>query len=153
MITKAQLPPRKGYVERVNSTTGEHYYHKVYTRIGTVHRKIIIDNSQLLKLSSLPSQFLTVTLVGGGQLSLAGQDGNTSIIKKKDIFITRPSISITIGQPGEPTSFGDMLASYEYDEKSKGLTIDGITYGLGETKDHPATQGICIIEYEEPIYE
>lgn len=69
------------------------------------------------------------------------------------------TIQVTIGKagldgaPGEPTSFGDIIAAYEYDEKSKGLTVDGITYGLGETPDHPATQGVCIIEYDETIVE
>ena len=159
MITKAILPPRKGYVERINPNTGEHYYHKIYTKVGTIHRRIVIDNSQILKLSSLPSQFLTVTIIGGGGLSIANNDGNNSVVSKKDIFVTTPNINITIGGPGEPSAFGSFLMSNagisgdSYSTNSKGLTVDGITYGLGETPDHPATQGVCIIEYDEPIYE
>ena len=153
ILHEAKLPPRKGYVERVNPNTGEHYYHKVYTKVGTVHKKLIIDKSQTLKSASLPTRHVTVTLVGGGELDSNTNNGNNSIIVKKKILLISNNIPITIGQPGEPTSFGDIIAAYEYDDKSKGLTVDGITYGLGETPDHPATQGVCIIEYDEPIYE
>ena len=153
ILHEAKLPPRKGYVERVNPNTGEHYYHKIYTKVGTIHKKLIIDKSQTLKSVSLPTRNVTVTLVGGGELDSATNNGNNSIIVKKKILLISHNIPITIGQPGEPTSFGDIIAAYEYDEKSKGLTVDGITYGLGETNEHPATQGVCIIEYDEPIYE
>lgn len=151
ILHEAKLPPRKGYVERVNPNTGEHYYHKVYTKVGTIHRRIVIDNSQEF-IRPARSINIYVTLVAGGD-RLWNCGKNSSIVSEKVYIEYGKKIPITIGQPGEPTSFGDIIAAYEYDEKSKGLTVDGITYGLGETNEHPATQGVCIIEYDETIVE
>ena len=151
ILHEAKLPPRKGYVERVNPNTGEHYYHKIYTKVGTIHRKLIIDNSQEF-IRPARSTNIYVTLVAGGD-KLWNCGKNSSIISEKVYIEYGKKVPITIGQPGEPTSFGDIVAAYEYDENSKGLTVDGITYGLGETPDRPATQGVCIIEYDETIVE
>ncbi len=151
ILHEAKLPPRKGYVERVNPNTGEHYYHKIYTKVGTIHRRIVIDNSQEF-IRPARSINIYVTLVAGGD-RLLNCGKNSSIVSEKVYIEYGKKIPITIGQPGEPTSFGDIIAAYEYDDKSKGLTVDGVTYGLGETPDHPATQGVCIIEYDETIVE
>ena len=151
ILHEAKLPPRKGYVERVNPNTGEHYYHKIYTKVGTIHRRIVIDNSQEF-IRPARSINIYVTLVAGGD-RLWNYGKNSSIVSEKVYIEYGKKVPITIGQPGEPTSFGDIIAAYEYDDKSKGLTVDGITYGLGETNEHPATQGVCIIEYDETIVE
>ena len=163
MIIKAQLPPRKGYVERVNPTTGEHYYHKVYTKVGTVHKKIIIDKSQTFT-RPLRATNIMITLVGAGGSVASGINGaNGEIVSKRIPLEFHKKYAIAIGEAGsngesgEPTSFGDLFIAMGgqsgVESDSKPLIVDGIEYGLGETKDHPATQGICIIEYEEPIYE
>lgn len=163
MITKAILPPRKGYVERVNPNTGEHYYHKVYTKVGTVHRKIIIDKSQEFTRPSR-SINLTVTIIGaGGSIGSEINGSNGEIISKKFHIDYYKKYQISIGQvgsngeSGEPTSFGDLLIALGGQSgtpsDSKPLIVDGIEYGRGETSDAPATQGICIIEYDEVIYE
>ena len=151
ILHEAKLPPRKGYVERVNPNTGEHYYHKIYTKVGTIHRRIVIDSSQEF-IRPTRSTNIYVTLVAGGD-KLWNCGKNSSIVSKKVYIEYGKKIPIIIGQPGEPTSFGDIIAAYEYDDKSKGLNIDGITYGLGETPDRPASQGVCIIEYDETICE
>lgn len=163
MITKAQLPPRKGYVERINSTTGEHYYHKVYTRIGTVHRKIIIDKSQEFVRPN-ESENIMITLIGAGGTIASDITGSCGeIVSKKILLEINRKYQISIGQAGsngtsgEPTSFGDLLVALGGQSgtpsNSKPLIIDGLEYGRGETPDAPATNGICIIEYDEVIYE
>ena len=154
ILHDAKLPPRKGYIEDQDPATGERYYRKQRSAIGYAKRKVIITASQVFKAPGSKNHNYKITLAaGGGSINLDSSGFNSKVISRQ-IFIEKYTMTdITIGQPGEPTSFGDVLAAYEYDEKSKGLTVDGITYGLGETKDHPATQGICIIEYEEPIYE
>lgn len=163
MITKAQLPPRKGYVERVNPTTGEHYYHKVYTKVGTVHRKVIIDNSQEFVRPN-ESENITITLIGAGGTIASGIAGSCGeIVSKKILLEINRKYQISIGQAGsngtsgEPTSFGDLLVALGGQSgtpsNSKPLIIDGLEYGRGETPDAPATNGICIIEYDEVIYE
>ena len=163
MITKAQLPPRKGYVERVNPMTGEHYYHKVYTKVGIVHRKIIIDKSQEFTHPSRSTN-LIITIIGAGGSIGSGINGSTGETISKKLYIeNNKKYQISIGQAGSngtsggPTSFGDLLIALGGQSgtpsDSKPLIVDGIEYGLGETKNHPATQGICIIEYDEVIYE
>ena len=163
MIIKAQLPPRKGYVERVNPTTGEHYYHKVYTKVGTTHKKLVIDNSQAFT-RPFRSINLMVTLVGAGGAASHEQNGSTGeTISKKLHIDPYKKYQISIGQAGsngesgEPTSFGDLFIAMGgqsgVESDSKPLIVDGIEYGRGETPDAPATNGICIIEYDEVIYE
>lgn len=163
MITKAILPPRKGYVERVNPNTGEHYYHKVYTKVGTVHRKVIIDNSQTFTKPSRSTN-LTVTIIGAGGSVASGINGaNGEIISKRILLEFHKKYTITIGEAGfngtsgGPTSFGDLLIAIGgqsgVESDSKPLIVDGLEYGRGETPDAPATNGICIIEYDEVIYE
>lgn len=154
IIHDAKLPPRKGYIEDQDPTTGERYYRKQRSIAGYTTRKVVITNSQTFKAPGSRAHRYKVTLIAGGASSQLNDTVFNAVPVTRSIFIEKyMKTNIIIGQPGEPTSFGDIFAAYEYDEKSKGLTIDGITYGLGETKDHPATQGICIIEYEEPIYE
>ena len=154
ILHDAKLPPRKGYIEDQDPITGERYYRKQRSIVGYTMRKIVVTNSQTFKAPGSKNHRYKVTLIAGG----AGPQFDNTVLNAvaitTSIFIEKYTrTAIIIGQPGEPTSFGDKLAAYEYDSNSKGLTVDGITYGLGETKDHPATQGICIIEYEEPIYE
>lgn len=154
ILHDAKLPPRKGYIEDQDPITGERYYRKQRSIVGYIKRKVVITTSQAFKAPGSKNHNYKITLAAGGDSINLGSSGFNSKIISRQIFIEKyTSTNIIIGQPGEPTSFGDKLAVYEYDKNSKGLTIDGITYGLGETKDHPATQGICIIEYEEPIYE
>lgn len=154
ILHDAKLPPRKGYIEDQDPITGERYYKKIKQLTGLCRKRIIISSSQNFRVPKANNQKFIITLLAGGEKLSSYIEGSNSKIISGSIFLGRYSkVPITIGQPGEPTSFGDKLAAYEYDEKSKGLTVDGITYGLGETKDHPATQGICIIEYDEPIYE
>lgn len=163
MITKAQLPPRKGYVERVNPNTGKRYYHKVYTKVGTVHRKIIIDKSQEFIRPSRSTN-LTVTIIGaGGSISSGISGSNGKIISKKLHIDHYKKYQISIGQAGsngesgEPTSFGNLLVALGGQSgtfsDSRPLVVDGLEYGRGETINAPATNGICIIEYDEVIYE
>ena len=165
MITKAQLPPRKGYVERINPSTGEHYYHKVYTKVGTVHRNICITKSQEFRFTK-HTTLAKVTIIGGGGSKSSGADGGAAETAIKFINISNAKpIYINIGKAGsnglsgEPTSFGDLLAAMggiagaSTASISKPITIDGITYGIGETDNGPATNGVCIIEYDEVIYE
>ena len=163
MITKAILPPRKGYVERINPNTGEHYYHKVYAKVGTVHRKLAIDNSREFTRPS-KSTNLTITLIGaGGSVSSGINGSNGEVVSKKLYLDSYKKYQISIGQAGsngtsgEPTSFGDLFIALGgqsgTSSDSKPLIVDGIEYGRGETPDAPATNGICIIEYDEVIYE
>ena len=163
MITKAILPPRKGYVERVNPNTGEHYYHKVYTKVGTTHKKLVIDNSQAFT-RPFRSINLMVTLVGAGASVASGINGaNGEIVSKRIPLEFHKKYAIAIGEAGsngesgEPTSFGDLLIAMGgqsgVESDSKPLIVDGLEYGRGETPDAPATNGICIIEYDEVIYE
>ena len=154
ILHDAKLPPRKGYIEDQDPITGERYYRKQRSIVGYTSRKVVITNSQTFKAPGSKAHRYKITIIAGGAGSQLDNVALNAVPVVSSIFIEKCTrTTITVGQPGEPTSFGNMLASYEYDEKSKGLTVDGITYGLGETKDHPATQGICIIEYEEPIYE
>lgn len=163
ILHDAKLPPRKGYVERVNPNTGEHYYHKVYTKVGIVHRKIIIDKSQIF---IYPSKAINsyIVLTGGGGSSIFKTDGSAGeTVSEKLSLRNGKGYQISIGQAGssgtsgEPTSFGDLLIALGGQSgtpsNSKPLIVDGIEYGRGETPDAPATSGICIIEYDEVIYE
>lgn len=163
MITKAILPPRKGYVEKINPITGEHYYYKICTKVGTVHRKVVISRSGIFRASENFSNF-TITLIGAGGAISGGQNGSSgeTVSEKLKIYPNTP-YNISIGQAGSngtsggPTSFGGLLMAFGGQSgtpsNSKPLVIDGIEYGRGETLDAPATNGICIIEYDEPIYE
>lgn len=163
MITKAQLPPRKGYVERVNPTTGEHYYHKVYTKVGTVHRKIIIDKPQEFIRPSRSTNLIITIIGAGGAMSSDINGSNGEIISKRILLDPYKKYRISIGQAGsngeagEPTSFGDLLVAMGGQSgtlsNSNPLIVDGLEYGRGETINTPATNGICIIEYDEVIYE
>ena len=163
MITKAILPPRKGYVERVNPATGEHYYHKVNHEVGKIHKRIIIDSDQVFVRPEKSTNIIATLIGGGGSMNLrkAGQCGEIKSAtlyidygKKYNIIIGKAGFD---GSSGEPTVFDNKFAALGgqsgMDLTSKPLTVDGVEYGRGETEDLPATNGICIIEYDEVIYE
>lgn len=164
MISVAKLPPKKGYVEKVNPNTGEHYYVKNNFQIsGYIRREIIVDSNRSITLPLAKDYKYKITLIGGGgSKNSLGNGSNAEYVKaivnlcvgeKYDIIIGNAGAN---GHAGEPTVFGSVLISnggFDELKSSNGLTVNGITYGLGETLDHPATRGICIIEYDEPIYE
>lgn len=163
MITKTILPPRKGYVERIDPNTGKHYYHKVYVEVGKIRRKIIISSSQIF-IRPAKSTNLNVTLIGAGGAVSQGQNGSAGAVVSKKLYLDpNKKYHISIGQAGSngesgaPTSFGDLLIALGGQSgtpsNSKPLIVDGLEYGRGETPDAPATNGICIIEYDEVIYE
>lgn len=68
------------------------------------------------------------------------------------------TIQVTIGKagldvaPGEPTSFGDLLCANGgfMNESSIRLEVDDKPYGYGG--EQLPTDGICIIEWKEPIW-
>lgn len=163
MIIKAQLPPKKGYVERVNPNTGEHYYHKIYTMVGCIRRHVVINTSCKFMCPNRAKNF-SVTLVGGGSSRYPGFSATNGRIVTKTIHLDAYhlyNVSIgkagTDGHAGEPTSFGDYLVALGGQpgdaEENTPFSKDGLLYGMGETEYHPATDGICIIEYDEMIYE
>jgi len=163
MITKAILPPRKGYVEKINKITGEHYYHKISNKIGIVHRVVYIHNSQKF-IHNLKSTEFTITIIGAGGSINSGINGSHGEVVSRKLYLEADKeYQISIGQAGsngmsgEPTSFGIFLAAMGGQSgtasNSKPLVIDGIEYGRGETPNAPARNGICIIEYDEVIYE
>lgn len=166
MIFEAKLPPKPGYIERVNPTTGEHYYHKVGLLKGYSHETVIINRSQFYELPrDVKHASITVTCIGAGGAMSTGVNGACGEIVTKRIHINKylgRSINVIIGSAGsngasgEPTTFGDFvcanggMSGMKYE--TSGYTVDGVTYGLGETADHKATDGLCIIEYDMPLY-
>ena len=163
MIIKAQLPPKRGYVERVNPITREHYYHRTYKKVGCKKQRIVINTSGQFMCPNRATNF-SITLVGGGSSSYSDfSSGNGKIITKNINLEPYHLYNITIGKAGvdghagEPTSFGDYLVALGGQpgdpENTEPFSEDGLLYGMGETADHPATDGICIIEYDEVIYE
>lgn len=167
MIFEAKLPAKPGYIERVNPTTGEHFYHKVGLLKGYSHETIIINRSQSYELPrDVKFATIKVTCIGaGGSIDSTGLNGGDGEVVTKSIRINTPksrTVDITIGsagvdgRSGEPTAFGDYLCAnggvsgIEYG--NSGYDVDGVVYGMGETTDHKATAGLCIIEYDMPIY-
>ena len=154
ILHEAKLPPRKGYIEDQDPVTGERFYRKQYSVVGYSKKKYIITNSQPFEIKKAKNQRFTVTLLAGGSIKSSDIEGlNAEVVSSKLFLMQNSRVQIVIGGPNEPTSFGEHLCAYERSESAKGLTIDGLVYGQGETKDHAATHGICIIEYEEPVYE
>lgn len=166
MIFEAKLPPKPGYIERVNPTTGEHFYHKVGLLKGYSHETVIINRSQSYELPrDVKHASITVTCVGAGGSRSTGIDGACGEIVTKRVHINKylgKSVNIIIGSAGsdgasgEPTSFGEFVCANGgmsgTECRNSGYTVDGTIYGLGESSDHKATDGICIIEYDLPMY-
>lgn len=166
MIFEAKLPPKPGYIERVNPTTGEHFYHKVGLLKGYSHETVIINRSQSYELPrDVKFASIIVTCIGAGGSKSAGTDGACGEIVTKHIHINKylgKSVNVSIGSAGSngacgtPTAFGEFvcanggMSGVEY--KTAGYNVDGVIYGLGETDDHKATDGLCIIEYDMPLY-
>ena len=107
---------------------------------------------------------LTITIIGAGGSMGSRINGSTGeTISKKLHIDPYKKYQISIGQAGSngtsggPTSFGDLLIAMGgqsgVESDSNPLIVDGIEYGRGETANAPATNGICIIEYDEVIYE
>lgn len=166
MIFEAKPPPKPGYIERVNPTTGEHFYHKVGLLKGYYHETVIINRSQSYELPrDVKFASITVTCIGAGGSKSAGVDGACGEIITKRIHINEylgKSVNVSIGSAGSngtcgtPTAFGEFVCANGgmsgVGYNTAGYNVDGVIYGLGETDDRKATDGLCIIEYDMPLY-
>ena len=166
-IMTAKLPPRKGHVERVDEN-GNHYYKRIEVISGYIARTIILTNDQDFSISNKIGSIRVTCVGGGGSKTLLGNGASGTITQSVLIPGRLPkSIHVTIGNPGteghagEPTSFGTYVVANgggagdagDNLGNSDGYIMNNKRFGFGETDNQAACKGVCIIEYNEPIYE
>lgn len=160
IISKAELEPKYGYVEDIDND-GNHYLKKIETPVGYKDEEIVITTSQPVKLSKAKDNKYNVILVSGGNgidsvtgVSTCGtiEESELEIDEDIEVFVTIGSAGTT-DTNGGTTSFGSYFcAMSSNDNNSTGLTIGGYVYGRGQTPDNEATDGVCIIKYQTPVY-
>ena len=155
LITKPQLPPKAGYVERVNDA-GEHYYFRV--PIGFMPRQLAISNSQDLAIPEARNNEFSIKMIGSGGNSSNGQYIETILNLNSGTDIHVEINDASQESVGGTVSFGSyicVLGGREEMQKENTSTIiyGGKEYGKGKFSDtDKATNGIVLISYDQPVY-
>lgn len=157
MNNNKTLQPKEGHFILFDQY-GNPCYQKFAPIVGYEDKKVVLTRSQSFTTPRFPKNAqVTVTLIGAG-----GSDGSAGYIESKTFnlkYIQR-TFEVSIGKagldgaPGEPTSFGDLLCANGgfMNNSSIGLEENGKHYGYGANDSSPATDGVCIVEWKEPIW-
>lgn len=99
MISVAKLPPKKGYVEKVNPKTGDHYYVKNNFQIsGYIRREIIVDSNRSITLPLAKDYKYKITLIGGGGSKNSLRNGSNAECVKAivNLCVGENTISLSV---------------------------------------------------------
>ena len=157
MITSSKLKPLKGYRVKCDSE-GVHYYESIEKKF--VSNNIVIKESENWIVPNSRNNRFKITLVGGGG-AFNIIDGQAGSIHNIDIILNAgDEIQISIGKAGTTgsggtTSFGTYAqaiggAAGAFDGND-GYDYMNTLYGRGASETSSATDGICIIEYIDPV--